>query len=253
MTMTFRPTHRNRAPMDAMRKTALVAGGLYLVTFITSIPALALYDEVLNNPDFILGAGSDGPVLWGAFLEVILGVACVGTAVALFPVVKRQSEPLALGFVTARLLEAAMIFVGILSVLAVVTLRQDASGADATSLVTTGQSLVAVHDWTFLLGPGIIPAINALCLATVLYRSGLVPRALPMLGLIGAPLLLASATATLFGLYDQVSSWAMLAALPIAVWEFSLGVWLVVKGFKPSPITSTPVRHVEKELVPTVA
>ncbi len=258
MTTIRRTADAKRAPMDAMRKTALVAGALYLTTFVTSIPALGLYDDVLNNPDYILGAGSEGGVLWGAFLEVILGLACIGTALALYPVVKRQNEGVALGFVTARLLEAAMIFVGILSVLSIVTLRDaGASGGDASSLVTTGRSLVAVHDWTFLLGPGLIPGVNALCLGYLLYRSRLVPRILPTIGLIGAPILFASATATLFGLYDQVSSWAMLAALPIAVWEFSLGVWLVVKGFKPSPITSTDVpgsvRHVENGLTPAVA
>ncbi len=255
---TWRTTDTERVPMDRMRKTALVAGALYLITFITSIPALGLYDDVLNNPDYILGAGSEGGVLWGAFLEIILGLACIGTAVALYPVVKRQNEGVALGFVTARLLEAAMIFVGILSLLSVVTLRDaGASGGDAASLVSTGQSLVAVHDWTFLLGPGVIPGVNALLLGYLLYRSGLVPGILPTIGLIGAPILFASATATLFGLYDQVSSWAMLAALPIAVWEFSLGVWLVVKGFKPSPITSThvpgSVRHVENDLTSAVA
>lgn len=240
MTTTVQSTATKRVPMDRMRKTAFVAGALYLITFITSIPALGLYDGVLNNPDYILGVGSDAALQWGAFLEVILGLACIGTAVTLFPVVKRQSETAALGFVTARVLEATMIFVGILSLLSVLTLRQDlagVSGADAVSLVTTGQSLVAVHDWTFLLGPGVIASVNALLLGYVLYRSRLVPRIIPTLGLIGAPILFASSTATLFGLYDQVSSWSLIAALPIAVWEFSLGVWLVVKGFKPSPIT----------------
>jgi hypothetical protein len=246
--------------MDLMRKTALVAGALYLITFITSIPALALYHSVLNDPSYIVNAGSDTGVLWGAVLEVICAVAGIGTAATLFPVVKRQSETAALGFVTARVLEAAMIFVGVLSLLSVVTLRQDlagATGADAASLISTGRSLVALHDWTFLLGPGLMPAVNALCLGYVMYRSRLVPRVIPTLGLIGAPLLLASGMATLFGLFDQVSAPAVLAAFPIAAWEFSLGVWLVVKGFKPSPITSNsvpgPVRDLEAELAPAVA
>ena len=255
MITTWRTTEPNRAPMDPMRKTALIAGALYLITFITSIPALALFDDVLNNPDYILGAGSEGGVLWGAFLEVILGLACIGTAVTLYPVIKRQSGTAALGFVTARTLEAAMIFVGVVSLLSILTVRD--AGGDAASLVTTGQSLVAVKDWTFLLGPGIIPGVNALFLGYALYRSRLVPRILPTVGLIGAPILFASATATLFGLFDQVSSWAMIAALPIAAWEFSLGVWLVVKGFKPSPLTSTrvpgPSRHVEDNLTSAVA
>jgi hypothetical protein len=227
--------------MDSVRKTALVAGAFYLITFITSIPALALYGPVLNNPDYIVSSGSDTRVLWGGFLEVILALACVGTAVTLFPVVKRQNEAAALGFVAARVLEAAIIVVGVVSLLSVVTLRQDlagAAGADPASLVTAGKSLVAIHDWTFLLGPGVIPGVNALCLGYLMYRSRLVPRVIPVLGLIGAPIIFASATATLFGIYDQVSAWSAIAAIPVAAWELALGVWLVVKGFKPSPITA---------------
>jgi hypothetical protein len=225
--------------MTSLRKTALVAGGFYLVTIIASIPALALYGPVLNNPDYIVSSGADTRVLWGGFLEVITAFACIGTAVTLFPVVKRQNEGVALGFVTARVL--AVIVVGIISLLSVVTLRQNlagAAGAHATSLVTTGTSLVAIHNWTFLLGPGLIPGVNALLLGYLLYRSGLVPRVIPVLGLIGAPLILASATATMFGIYDQLSVWSAIATIPIFAWELSLGVWLVVKGFKPSRITA---------------
>lgn len=238
------PTAAKRAPMDSLRKTALIAGVLYLITIIASIPALILYGPVLNNPDYIISSGADTGVLWGGFLEMITALACIGTAVVLFPVVKRQNEAAALGFVTARVFEAAIIVVGIVSLLSVVTLRQDlagAAGADAASMILTGNALVAVHDWTFLLGPGLMPAVNALLLGYLLYRSGLVPRIIPLMGLIGAPLLLASATATMFGAYEQVSAMSVIATLPIFFWELSLGVWLVVKGFKPSPITATGV------------
>lgn len=189
-----------------------------------------------------------------------LRLACIGTAVVLFRVVRRYSQTLALGFVAARVFEAAMFCVGVLSVLSIVTLHHDsagASGADASSLVSTARSLVALHDWTFLLGPGLIPAVNALCLATVLYRSRLVPRIIPMIGLIGAPILVASGVATLFGGLDRVSSTAAIAALPIAAWEFSLGVGLVAKGFRPSPegsnTAATAVRDREPGLTPAVA
>ncbi|MGI8938391.1 MAG: DUF4386 domain-containing protein [Iamia sp.] len=150
-----------------------------------------------------------------------------------------------MGFVAARTLEAGMIFVGALSLLSIVILRQDVTGtagADAASLVTAARSLVAVHDWTFLFGPGFLPVVNALCLATVLYRTRLVPRIIPIIGLIAAPILFASSTATLFGIHDQVSSTALLGALPIAAWEFSLGVWLTFRGFTPSVITDEPAR-----------
>jgi hypothetical protein len=239
MSTDHRTTPRTRTPMDPMRKTALVAGVLYLITFVTSIPALPLYHNILNDKSYLLHAGSDTGVLLAAFLEVICALAGIGTAVTLFRVAKRQSETAALAFVTARVLEAAMIFVGVLSVLSIVTLHQHAvPGADAASLVTNGRSLVAIHDWTFLFGPGLMPAVNALCLGYVMYKSRLVPRIIPIVGLIGAPLLIASAIAILFGHLDQVSPLSGLITFPIAAWEFSLGVWLTFKGFKPSPLTA---------------
>jgi hypothetical protein len=226
-------------PTNAMRKTALIAGLLYLITIVTSIPALLLYSPVLYDPGYIAGPGPDTGVLWGGFLEIICAFACIGTAVVLYPVVKRHNEAAALGFVAARVLEAAIIVAGIISLLAVVTLRQSATaGADADALVTTGTALVAIHSWTFLLGPGFLPAVNALLLGYLLYRTRLVPRAIPVMGLIGAPLLLLSATAVLFGLYPQVSVLSGISALPIFLWEGSLGLWLVVKGFNPSPFTA---------------
>jgi hypothetical protein len=227
-------TH-TKMPMDSTRKVALVAGLFYLATFVFSIPALGFYDEVLNNPDFVLGAGSESSVLWGGLFEVITALTGIGTAVVLYPVVRRRSQISAVGFAASRTLEAAMIFAGVVSVLSIVTLRQDFAGGDATGLVTTSDALLAMKDWTFLLGPGIMPAVNALCLATVLYRTGIVPRIIPAIGLVGAPILVASSVATLFGAHDQVSATALLGALPIAIWELSLGVWLTFKGFKPMP------------------
>lgn len=227
--------------MNSERRTALVAGLFYLITFVASIPAVFLLAPVLDNADYIVSAGADTRVIWGCFLDLVNALACIGTAVALFPVVKRQNEAVALGFVTSRMLEAAIILIGVVSLLAVVTLRQDLAGApgtDTASLVTTGQALVAVRDWTFLLGPGLMPGINALLLGWLLYRSGLVPRVIPLMGLIGAPLLIASATATLFRGNDPVTVLAAIATVPIFLWELSLGLWLVVKGFKPSPITA---------------
>jgi branched-subunit amino acid transport protein AzlD len=219
--------------MDSLRKTALVAGVLYLITFV-SVPTLALYRPV-HDTNYIVGPGPDTAVIFGGILEMIVALAGIGTAVVLYPVVKRQNEGVALGFVGARVLEAAIIVVGVVSLLSVVTLRQGGAGADA---LVTGQALVALHDWTFLLGQGLLPAVNALLLGSLMYQSRLVPRVLPLFGLIGAPLLVASDIATLFDLWGQVSVLSGIAALPIALWEFSLGVWLVVKGFKPSPITA---------------
>jgi hypothetical protein len=232
-------TARTKVPMDPMRKTALIAGVAYILTFIGSIPALPLYHDILKDPNHILGGASDTGVLWGAIGEIICALTGIITAVALYPVAKRYSERAAMGFVASRTLEAAMICVGVLSVLSLVTLHDaGTSAANAGAAVTTGRSLVAVHDWTFLLGPGVMPAINALCIGTVMYRSGLVPRILPRIGLIGAPLLLVSSTVTLFGGWDQVSGPATLFALPIAAWEFSFGCYMAFKGFKPVAVPS---------------
>jgi Domain of unknown function (DUF4386) len=242
MTATARATTTTRARMDPTRRTALVAGTFYLITFIASIPAAFVFlTPLLDDPGYIVGAGADIRVIWGCLLDVVNALAGIGTAVALFPVVKRQNEALALGFVTTRMLEASVIMIGVVSLLAVVTLRQDSagvSGADAAALVVTGNALVAVRDWTFLLGPSLMAALNALLLGTLLHRSRLVPRIIPTVGLVGAPLLLAATTATMFGHVEPVSLVPALATLPVAAWELSLGLYLVVKGFKPSPITS---------------
>lgn len=189
---------------------------------------------------YVVGTGTDTRILIGGLLEVIMAFAAIGTAVVLFPVVKRQNEAVALGFVTARVVEAGVIILGVVSLLSVVSLRQDlgTAGGDHTSLLVADKALVAIHDWTFLLGSGVIPAVNALCLGYLLHRSRLVPRAIPALGLAGAPLLIASAIAVMFGAYSQVSAMSAIATLPIALWEASLGVWLVTKGFLPSPITA---------------
>ena len=229
-----------RIPMTSTRKTALVAGVFYLITFI-SIPTLALYGPVKNHRDWILSSGPHTGVLVGGFLEVIVALAGIGTAVTLYPVVKRQNEGVALGFVAARVLEAAMIFTGVISLLSLVTLRQDlggTAGANAAALVTVGASHVAVYNWTFLLSQSLMPGINALLLGSLLYRSRLVPRIIPVLGLIGGPLLIIAVFATLFGQHSSLAGLAVLPVIPVAAWEFSLGVWLVVKGFKPSPITA---------------
>jgi Domain of unknown function (DUF4386) len=240
---------QQRVPMSSLRKTAFAGGGFYVITFLASIPAVFLLRPVLNDSNYIVSSGADTRVVLGCLLDLVTALAGIGSAVALFPVVKRQSEALALGFVTSRMFEGAVIVIGVLSLLTVVTLRQPgATGAEADSLVTVGQSLVGIRDWTFLVGPNVMAALNALLLGTLMYRSGLVPRVIPLMGLIGAPLLLAVSIATMFGLTDQGSVW-WIAVAPIFVWELSLGIYLVVKGFKPTPITDamtaagTPPAH----------
>jgi hypothetical protein len=242
MTTTATTPALTRPSPDSMRRTSRAAGILYLITFV-SVPTLALYQPVREQAGFILGAGSDTGVLWAALSEVVVALACIGTAVVLFPVARRQSETAALGFVAARVVEAGLIVVGVVNVLSVLTLRNDVAGtagADDASLVTTGHALAATYDWTFLLSQSLIPAFNALFLGYVMYRSGLVPRILPVMGLIGAPVLLATDIAIFFGVLDRMDPVVVLAALPIAAWEFSLGVYLTVKGFKPAAVAALP-------------
>jgi hypothetical protein len=237
-TATPPTARRRRVRMDSTRRTALAGGTFYVITFLASIPAVFLLHPVLTDPNYIVGSGADTQVVFGCLLDLVNAIACIGTAVALFPVVKRQSEELALGFVATRIFEAVVVVVGVMSLLTIVTLRQPgATGAHADSLVLIGKSLVGIRDWTFLLGPNVMAGLNALLLGTLMYRSGLVPRVIPVLGLIGAPLLLAVTIATMFGLTDHGSSWWLVVA-PIFVWELSLGIYLMVKGFKPSPITA---------------
>ena len=224
----------------ALRRTAFLAGALYLLTFASSIPAVLVLDPILKDPGYVLGAGPDTQVIWGAVLDIINALACIGTAVVLYPVVKRQSQALALGFVASRVLEAAILLTGVLSLLAVVTLRQDlagTAGTDADSLVTVAAGLVAVRDWAFLIGTS-LAAPNALLLGTLMYRSRLVPRAIPLMGLVGAPLLLISNGLTMFGLNDQFSALSAITLPGIFFWELSLGLYLMVKGFRPSAITA---------------
>ena len=232
--MTLNATHA-RVPMDSVRKAALVGGALYVITFATSIPARILFGPVRNDPNYILGPGADGQVLFAGLLELMLAVACIGTAVALWPVLKRQNEGVALGFLGSRTLEAAIIVSGLMCLLSVVSLRQSGAGPDA---LATSQALVSAYNWAFLFGPGFMAGVNALLLGSILYRSRLVPRILPVLGLVGAPLLFASDTAVMFGIWEQFSVPAGIATVPIFVWELSLGIYLVVKGFKPSPVTA---------------
>ena len=227
------------ARMSTTRKIALAAGIAYLVTFIASIPQLWLFADLVNDPaGYITGSGSDLAVRVGSVGEFLTAISGVATAVFLYPVTRRVSRTAAIGFVTTRVVEAATIIAGTMCVMAVVSLKAHyagATGADASSLRVTGEALVATRQWSFLLGPGIIPGLNALFLGYAVYRARLVPRVIPTIGLVGAPLLFTSALVTLMGGWAQVSPVATLMALPIAIWELSLGVYLTVKGFRNVP------------------
>ena len=227
------------------QKIAKITGWLFIATFVTSIPARVLFVNGLgaswNDMRFIAGAGSDTSMYFGAILEFLLIVTSMGTAVVLFPIVKRQSEIGALGYVTARVVENAFILVGLLSLLSVVTLRN--SGADADSLATTGSSLVATYEWAFLFGPGLVAGIgNGMMLGYLMYRSGLVPQRMAMLGLIGGPVLIVGFVCVLFGVFETGSGGQAAATVFEFVWELSFGIYLVVKGFRPSAVAALQTR-----------
>ena len=264
MTLSAPPEQTLREPVGRSgeppsRRIARIAGIFMVITFI-SIPALPLYDQVLNHTHFIVGGGGgDWRVYLGALFEILTLSGGIGMAVTLYPVLKRQSEGLALGYVTVRVVESCLIAVGIVSLLAVVTLRRDlaaAAGTDSASLILSGRSLVAVHDATFLLGPAFCAAIgNGLILGYLMFRSGLVPRRFAQFGMFGGSLALLTALLVLFGAYDQTSGASFILTLPEAAWELSLGIYLIVKGFKPSPILYDDGRHtgVDGPLVPGLA
>ena len=219
--------------MDDDRRRSLATGVLFLLTFATSIPAALLYGPVLGDADFVVRHTGSGSVLAGALLELALIVANLGTALVLYPVLRRATPSLALAYVVARVMECTLIAVGILSLLTTVSLQQDGvAGAGPVAA-----ALVALHGWTFLLGPGFVVGLgNGLILGCALYRSGLVPRGWAVLGMVAGPLVSLSGVAVLLGAYGQVSPWSALLTLPEVVWELFLGVYLTVHGFRRRPL-----------------
>jgi hypothetical protein len=234
-------------PVASARKLALAGGVAYLMTFVFSIPAVFLYGPVLSDQAYIVGPGADSQVLLGALFDIITALACIGTAVALYPIIRLQSEAASIGLLAARIYEAAIIVFGVVCLTAVVWMRQAgaAAGTDSSAMVAVGQGLVAARDATFLIGPGVVPGLNALLLGYVLYRSRLVPRAIPAMGLIGAPVFLFSAALSILGLQEQISVLPLVALPLIFVWELTVGLWLTFKGFQPSALTALGVHATE--------
>jgi len=242
--------------MDIQKRGRLF-GWLFIATFVTAIGARLFFVDGLgaswNDMTFTPGAGSETSLYIGAILEFLLIVTGIATAVVLWPVIKRQSETLALGYVTARIVECTFILVGLMSIISVVSVMDalvGAGGVEATSLATQGNSLVSTYDWAFLFGPGLVVGFgNGLILGYLMYKSGLVPRRMAMFGLVGGPLLILSFVFILFGVYENGSGPAALMALPEIIWEGSLGVYCAWKGFRPSPITTVDIRELESQPV----
>jgi hypothetical protein len=230
--------NENKKIMSSSRKISLTAGILYILTFV-SIPTLAIYEPV-KSASYILGAGPDTSTIIGGILEIIVALAGISTAVVLFKMLKKQNETLALGLVAARILESGTTFVGVAFLLTIVTLRQTGAGIDALPI---SHALATLYDRIFLLGQGFMPAVCDLLLGYMLYKSRLVPRNLSMIGIIGGPILIVGYIAVMFGLIGQHTPLAGLSALPVALFEFSLGIWLIVKGFNPEAMASFELKN----------
>jgi len=226
-----------RTTLAPSRRIALAAGILYLLTFV-AVPQFALYASV-RTPNYIVGPGPDTGVIVGSILEIIVALTGIGTAVALFPALKRQNEVLSLGLIGARILEAATIFAGVVSLMTIVTLRKSGVGPEG---LITARALIAQSDW-FHLGQAIMPAVDDLLLGLLLYRSRLVPRLLPVLAFIGVPVLVANTILLMFGTTGLALTLTTLGVIPIATFEFGLGVYLIIKGFKPTLITAELDQH----------
>lgn len=220
------------------RTISLTAGVLYLITFV-SIPTLSIYGAV-KGANYVLGAGPDTAAIIGGISEIIVTLAGIGTAVAFFPLLKKQNETLALGLVAARILESSTIFVGVAFLLSIVSLRQAGAGSEA---LATSHALAALYDRIFLLGQSFMPAICDLLLGYMLYKSRLVPRALSLIGIVGAPVLLAGYFAVMFGFFGQHDALPGMSAIFVALFEFSLGIWLIVKGFNPLSVASLDAKN----------
>lgn len=225
--------------MSPTRRTSFYFGLWFIATFVFSIPALLLYDPVLNDADYILGSGADNRIAAGALLEILTAIANIATAVVLYRLARRVHESIAIGYVALRIVEGTLIVVGLISLMSVVTLRQEfaGTGADSGALNIVGQSLVAVHDWTFLLGPQFCAGLgNGILLGYLMFKSGFVPRRMAMLGLfVGGPLAFLGGVLVLFGVFDQPSAPLLLLTAPEIVWEAFIGIYCTWKGFRPSP------------------
>ena len=227
------------APTPEEQRTARIMGAWFLGTFVFSIPAFFLYGPILDDAEYVIGSGEDTRVAVGALLEILLAISGIATAVVIYPIVKRVNQSIALGYIASRTVESILILVGVLSLMSVVALRQDLADVASTqaTLVDVGRGLVALHEQTRLLGPQFCAGLgNGILLGYLMWRSRLLPRPMVLFGLVGGPLALCAGTGVLLGAWDSTDALPAAMTAPEAIWEFSLSVWLLVKGFRPSPI-----------------
>ena len=244
-TTSGRSTDRSSERQRDSQLLGRLTGLFFLITYATSIPpVLTLYVPALSDPAFVLGGPFNAGVTWGAILELLLITANIASTLTLYPVLRRRFPVLSLGFVTARVMESAFIAIGIISVLALVTLRATAGDADPAAMTVVGQALVAIHDWTFKMGPGVVVGVgNGLILGYMMWKTRLLPRFLSILGLIGGPALLLGSCGVMFGHFEFGSTAHSLSVAPEFLWELLLGIWLLVRGFNPAALAALDARQ----------
>jgi hypothetical protein len=233
--------------MKSNKKATKIVGALFILAAVTSIIGLTLYNPILNGPDYMIkGSEHANQVILGAIMELILVVSAIGTSTTMFPFLRKYSETIALWHVCFRFLEAVIITVGIISVLSLLSLSRAfvASGAlDIATFQASGTLLKAVHDWTFLLGPNFMLGINTMMYSYIFYKSKLVPRFIPILGMIGATFVFTAALLEMFGVFSQISVWGAILSLPVFANEMILAVWLIVKGFNEHALASMSAKQ----------
>lgn len=236
----------------SIKVRSVLIGVLFILAAITAVFGLVLYDPILNGSDYLTtGAKHENEVILGAVLELILVAAVIGTATAMFPILRKYDETIALWHVCFRFMEAVIIAVGVISVLALLTLSREIAaggGTEAASFQTSGTLLKAIHDWTFILGPNFMLGLNTIMYSYIFYRTRLVPQFISILGITGSLLVFIAALCEMFGVFSQLSVWGGLLSLPVAANEMILAVWLIMKGFNESALTSISGKSIATEI-----
>lgn len=230
--------------MSTMRFNGIITGVLFIIASATAIIGYFLYGPIIDGPDYLVNGAAHGVgVTLGALNELILACAAIGTGIMLYPHLRKHNESLALGYVCFRFFEAIVITIGVVGVLALLTVSQDFAGSqtpDAAAFRATGTALLAVREWAFIIGPGILLGINTSLYSYVLFRTRLVPRPIAVMGMIGAPLVTTAGLLMLFDVLQPMSSGAGLLSATVGVYEMVLAAWLIAKGFNAATITPAP-------------
>ena len=218
------------------KSNAKITGWLFIVAAVSSIIGLKLYDPILSDNNFIVSANNHyNQIIFGAINELILVASATGTGIMLYPLLKRYNESMGIGYLSFRMLEAVFIMIGLLSILTVLSISEsyvDGAITDKANAQSLGLSFISLHKWTFMLGPNFMLSINTFIYSFVFYKTKVIPPNLARLGLLASFLIMTAAILELFGVIQQISTWGILLALPIALYEMTLAIYLITKGTK---------------------